>query len=125
SATVIWDASRGSVQHRDHAAVTVYPHPLPRRDPPGGLAGADYRGHAVLARHDGRVRHGAADVGDGGLDLAEDRPPAGRGHRADEDLPVPDLADLVDVTQHPGGALDDAAGRAVAAHFPLVAGGGL
>src|SRR5215831_1334178 len=114
-----------SADDGDHAAVTVDAYPLPGPDPLGRLAGSDHRGHAVLARDDGGVGHGPADVGHGGLDLAEDGSPARRGHRADEDLPVADLADLVDILQDPGGAFHDAGRRGVSAYLLLVAGAGL
>src|SRR5262249_30241287 len=68
------------------------------------LAGADLSGRAastdhgrkpILAADDRGVRHDAADVGDRGGDLREDRRPGGRGDRADEDLAVADVGDLL------------------------------
>ena len=78
--------------------------PVPIRD--GGAPGADHGRQPVLARDDRRVGHDPADVGDGRLDLGEDRRPGRRGDRADEDLAGADVGDLVAGLDHPGRTLD-------------------
>src|ERR687894_759934 len=104
-----------SAENGDDAAVAVDADAVTRLDLGGGLAGADDGRHAVLAGHDRRVRHRAADVGDGGGDLAEHPAPPGSRHRAGEDLALTDLADVVDVHQDAGHTLDPARGGRVPA----------
>ncbi len=72
------------------------------------MSGPHHRRHAVFARHDGRMAHRAADIGHRRLDLAEHRPPARAGHRADEDVALAHLADLARGLEHPRNAFDDA-----------------
>ena len=77
----------------------------------------DHGREAVFARDDRRVRHDPADVGDGRLDLAEDRRPGRRGDRADQDLAVAHLRELLQRAHHARRALDLAGRRRVAAEL--------
>src|ERR1035437_10728164 len=94
------------VEHGDDTAVAVHADPLSRLDHSGCRTRADHCRHAILAGHDCGVGHGAPDVGDRGLDLAEQRAPARCGDPTDQDLPLADVADLVHVHQHTRGPLD-------------------
>src|SRR6266704_3399721 len=94
-----------SAQDPHDPAVTVDADPLAGLDHPGRVPGPHHGRHAVLARHDRRVRHVPADVGNRRLDLPEHRGPARRRDRADEELAVAALPDVVDAADHPRHAL--------------------
>src|SRR5699024_4837911 len=50
------------------------------------VAGTGHCSQVVFTAHDGGVAHHPTDIGDGGLDLAEDRSPAWRGDRSDQNF---------------------------------------
>src|SRR5690606_34553775 len=79
-------------------------------DAGGGGTGPGDRGQAVLAADDGRVAHHAADIGDGGLDLAEDRTPRRCGDRCNQDLALLDLGEVIGLHDHACTSLDQARG---------------
>src|SRR5690625_3338486 len=83
----------------------------------------------VFAAHDGRVAHLPANIGHGGLDFAEDRPPARCGNRRHQDLTGLDFGEFIGVHDHPGDAFNlarrsghafELAGVAVVTGQPLV-----
>src|ERR1035437_8354457 len=61
------------VEHGDDTAVAVHADPLSRLDHPGCRTRADHCRHAAPRAHTSGWGHGAPDVGDRGLDLAEQR----------------------------------------------------
>src|SRR5260221_3078926 len=77
-----------SVQQRDNAPSTVDANPLAILDLRGGIAGAHHGRQAVLARDDGCVAHGAADVGHGGTNFLKDGCPGWIRDMADENIPL-------------------------------------
>ena len=91
-------------------AVAVDPQPVAGLDSLRCPHRSDDSRKAVFPRDDGRVTHDAADIGDGGDDLAEDRRPARRRRRRDEDVPLLELVELLGPKDHPRAALDDARG---------------
>ena len=104
-------AHAASVEDRDDAGRAVDADRLPGLDLGRRAAGPDDGGQPVLAADDRGVRHDAADVGDDGLDVGEDRRPGRRRDRADEDVPVAHAGDLLDVDHDPRDALDGARRR--------------
>src|SRR5699024_6406165 len=71
-----------------------------------GIAGTGHGRQIVFAADNGCVAHHAADIGDGGLDLAEDRTPARRGNRSHQDLPGLDFGEFIGVHDDTCGAFD-------------------
>src|SRR6266487_1055146 len=116
--------SAPSANDAHDSAVTVDAHELTRLDALGGLPGADDGRHTVFPGDDRGVRHRPADVGNGRLDLPEHRSPARRGHRADENLALADLADVIHIPQHASDALDHPRRGAVTVDLILVDGVG-
>src|SRR6266850_7043841 len=102
------------VEEGDDAAATVDAYALARADALGSLAGADHRRHAIFARDDRGMRHGAADVRDRRKNLAEDRRPAWIGDGADENVAFAHLADVVGARQDARDAFHHAGGSGVA-----------
>ena len=66
------------------------------------------------------MRGRAAGVGDEPGDLGEQHHPRRVGHLADEDVAVADLVELVDRSDDPGGAFEDAGRRPEAGDQPFV-----
>src|ERR1700692_4610003 len=77
-----------SVQQSDNAPSAVDANPLAILDLRGGSAGARHGRQPVLARDDGSVAHGAADVGHGGANFLKDGCPGWIRDMADEDIPL-------------------------------------
>src|SRR5882672_4497809 len=77
-----------SGQQRDDAASTVDANPLAILDLRGGIAGAHHGRQPVLARDDGSVAHGTADVGYGGANFLKDGCPGWIRDMADENIPL-------------------------------------
>ena len=76
-------------------AVGVDANPVAGLDPLRRRARTDHGREPVLAGDDGRVAHDAAGIEHCGCDRAEDRRPAGRRGRCDEDLALLELAELL------------------------------
>ena len=73
-----------------------------------GIAAADHRGNAQLARDDGRVTGAAAAVGDDGRGALHDRLPVRIGHVGDQHVAGLHARHLGGVAHHARGAGADA-----------------